>query len=182
MKSAVFFERDGILNLCETVNGREHVPRRVEEFRPNTAAAPLLASLRDAGCLLLVATNQPGVSQGLIPRNELDLMHTVLRRALPVDDILVCPYDDASHPCRKPNPGLFIEAAFKWGLDLDHSFVVSNKWEDAKAAQIAGCTSVLCRSPWVGNDHHDFLVDDLEAAIRKILHCHHRIPFVAAIA
>jgi phosphoglycolate phosphatase-like HAD superfamily hydrolase len=65
-----------------------------------------------------------------------------------------------------------LEAGFKWGLDLDRSFVISDKWPDAKAAQIAGCTSVMIQSPWVGNDHHDFVVEDLKAAVAKILHLH----------
>lgn len=172
MKSAVFLERDGILNLCAVRDGRQVTPLRLEEFRVNEEVRDLLAPLRRAGFLLIVATNQPAVSQGLLSRNELDLMHTILRRKIPVDDILVCPYDDESHPCRKPQPGLFMEAAFKWSLDLDQSFVISDKWQDAKAAQIAGCTSVLVKSPWIGDDHHDFLVDDIPSAVQKIVQLH----------
>jgi histidinol phosphatase-like enzyme len=73
-----------------------------------------------------------------------------------------------------------MEAAFKWSLDLDQSFVISDKWQDAKAAQIAGCTSVLVRSPWIGDDHHDFLVDDIQSAVQKILQLHtQRYSFAA---
>jgi len=169
MKSAVFFERDGVLNTCEMRGQHQVVPLRLEQFRVNEEARELLSALKKAGFLLIVATNQPGVSQGLLSRHELDLMHTILRRKLPIDDVLICPYDDASHPCCKPQPGLFMEAAFKWSLDLDRSFVISDKWQDAKAAQIAGCTSVMLQSPWIGDDHHDFLVKDLGAAVRKIL-------------
>ena len=133
MKSAVFFERDGILNSCEVRGGREVSPVRMEEFRVNTDAKPLLDQLRSAGFVLIVATNQPLISQGRLTRNELDMMHAVLRRKLPIDDILVCPYDDPSHPCCKPNPGLLIEAGFKWSLDLDQSFVISNKREIGRA-------------------------------------------------
>jgi phosphoglycolate phosphatase-like HAD superfamily hydrolase len=46
--------------------------------------------------------------------------------------------------------------------------VISDKWQDAKAAQIAGCTSVLVRSPWIGDDHHDFVVGSLAEAVGKI--------------
>jgi len=169
MKSAVFLERDGILNLCAVQNERQVVPLRVEEFKIIEEARELLLSLKRAGFLLIVVTNQPAVSQGLLSRNELDMMHAILRKKLPVDDVLVCPYDDESHPCCKPQPGLFMEAAFKWSLDLDQSFVISDKWQDAKAAQVAGCTSVLVRSPWTGDDHHDFIVEDLKAATQKIL-------------
>lgn len=141
---------------------------RFGQFTTDPEARPLLLALKNAGFVVIVTTNQPGISRGEINRNELDLMHRALQQRLPIDDILVCPYEDASHPCCKPQPGLLIEAAFKWSLDLDRSFVVSNHWADAKAAQIAGCTSVMINSPWVGNDHHDFLVPDLATAVRKI--------------
>ena len=74
-----------------------------------------------------------------------------------------------SCPCRKPKPGLLVEAAFQWHLDLDRSFVVSDKWQDAEAARTAGCTSLLLQSPWVGDVHHDFVLPDLEAIVDKIL-------------
>jgi D-glycero-D-manno-heptose 1,7-bisphosphate phosphatase len=170
MKAAVFFERDGVLNFCETVHGRQEVPMTLEQFRINTATAPLLAELKRAGFVLIATSNQPAVGRGDLSRRELDLMHTMLRRKLPLDDILFCPYGDDSHPCQKPQPGMFLEAAFKWSLDLERSFVISDKWQDAKAAQVVGCTSVMIRSPWIGDDHHDFVVEDLAAAVAKIQH------------
>lgn len=169
MKVAVFLERDGILNLCEQVGRQQVIPRRAEEFRINPIARELLVQLKNAGFLLIVATNQPGVVRGHMSRTDLELMHGQLRRQLPLDDILVCINDDPTHPCFKPQAGLFLEASFKWGLDLDRSFVISDKWPDARAAHIAGCTSIMVRSPWVGGDHHDFLVEDLKAGVEKIL-------------
>lgn len=175
MKAAIFFERDGILNLCEVEQGRQCVPRRLDQFRINPDASVLLSRLKRAGFVLIATTNQPAVSRGELTRNELDQMHAMLRRKLPLDDILLCPYDDEDHPCCKPQPGMFLEASFKWSLDLDRSFVVSDKWPDAKAAQIAGCTSVMVRSPWIGDDHHDFVVENLAAAVAKIESLHHNL-------
>ncbi|HAB17107.1 MAG TPA: HAD-IIIA family hydrolase [Verrucomicrobiota bacterium] len=172
MKDAIFFERDGVLNLCEVQDGQQIVPLRPDQFRTNPLAVECLPVLKEAGFLLIATTNQPAVSQGILARRDLDLMHARLRRQLPLDDILVCPYDDRTHPCCKPQPGMFLEAAFKWSIDLDHAYVVSDKWPDAKAAQVAGCTSVLLESPWIGQDHHDFVVPNLRAAIHKILSLH----------
>ncbi len=169
MKTAVFFERDGVLNQCAIADGHQSVPTSLEEFRVAPEAAALLAELRELGFLLIATTNQPGISRGEVRRNEVDLMHAVLRRKLPLDDILLCGSDDPTHPCLKPNPGMLLEAAFKWSLDLDHCYVISDKWQDAKAAQVAGCTSILIRSPWIGGDHHDFVVDSLADAVRKII-------------
>jgi D-glycero-D-manno-heptose 1,7-bisphosphate phosphatase len=172
MKAAVFIERDGILNLCETAKGHQVQPLRLEQFKVNPEAKTLLAELKKAGLLIIGTTVQPAPAKGLMSRNELDHMHAVLRRQLPVDDLFTCISDDPHHPCYKPQPGLFLEAAFKWGIDLDHSFVISDKWQDAKAAQIAGCTSILIRSPWIGNDHHDFVTESFAAAVAKVVQLH----------
>jgi D-glycero-D-manno-heptose 1,7-bisphosphate phosphatase len=134
------------------------------------AAAPLLAKLKMAGLLLIATTNQPGLSRGYQNRRELDRMHDLLRKTFALDDILVCPHDETDRcPCRKPKPGLLVEAAFKWHLDLDRSFVISDKWQDAEAARTAGCTSLLIDSPWLGKVHRDFVLPDLAAVVEKIL-------------
>ena len=145
----------------------------LNEFRLNSAAEAPLRALHAAGFLLLATTNQPGLSRGYQSRRDLDLMHGVLRQRFPLTDILVCPHDEMDAcPCRKPNHGLLIEAGFKWHLDLERCFVISDKWQDAQAAHVAGCTSVLIQSPWSGSGHHDFVVPDLAAAVKKILHLH----------
>ena len=97
-------------------------------------------------------------------------MHALLRQRVPLDDILVCPHDAADHcPCRKPKAGLLFEAAFNWHVDLEHSFVVSNKWQDAQAAHLAGCTSLLIESPWTGGGHHDFVLPSFTAVVQKVM-------------
>lgn len=142
----------------------------LDEFQVNPAATEPLNQLKSAGFILLATTDQPGLSRGYQSRRELDLMHGLLRRKLPLDEIMVCPHDEHDRcPCRKPKAGLLLEAAFKWHLDMDRSFVISNRWQDAQAAHIAGCTSLLLRSPWNGSGHHDFVVNDLPSAIAKIL-------------
>ena len=170
MKRAVFIERDSILNEVRGGPRQPISPLTLEEFKVNHAAKGPLKKLKEVGFILIATTNQPGLSRGYQSRRELDHMHTILRRHFPLDDLLVCPHDESDHcPCRKPRPGLLIEAGFKWHLNLDHSFVISDKWQDAEAARAAGCTSVLIDSPWIGNGHHDFVLPHLEAAVEKIL-------------
>jgi len=170
MKPGIFFERDGILNLVHVEHQHQVTPLTLEDFHVNEAVAPLLERLKAEGFLLIVTTNQPGLSRGYQSRRELDRMHDLLRRKLPLDDILVCPHDETDRcPCRKPSPGLLFEASFKWHLGLDGCFVVSDKWQDAEAARNAGCTSLLLKSPWIGNVHRDFVLPDLEAIADKIL-------------
>jgi D-glycero-D-manno-heptose 1,7-bisphosphate phosphatase len=170
MKRCVFLERDGILNEVRVGPKQQITPLTMEEFKLKLAAQAPLQRLKDAGFVLVVTTNQPGLSRGYQSRRELDRMHDLLRRTFPIDDLMVCPHEESDHcPCRKPRPGLLIEAAFKWHLNLEHSFVISDKWQDAEAARTAGCTSLLVKSPWVGKVHHDFVLDDLEAIADKIV-------------
>src|SRR2546428_12400230 len=171
MKQGVFLERDGILNLVKVERQHQVTPLTLEDFKLNQDAIPLLKKLKAAGLLLIATTNQPGLSRGYQSRRELDRMHDLLRKTFPLDDILVCPHDETDGcPCRKPKPGLLVEAGFKWHLDLDHSFVISDKWQDAEAARVAGCTSLLLKSPWVGTVHRDFVLPNLAAIVEKILH------------
>ncbi|HKI67958.1 MAG TPA: hypothetical protein VKA67_00080, partial [Verrucomicrobiae bacterium] len=65
---------------------------------------------------------------------------------------------------------LLMEAGFKWHLDLEHSFAISDKWQDAVAAGAIGCLSLLIQSPWIGTVHRDFLLPNFETAVKKILH------------
>lgn len=170
MKPAAFIERDGILNAAPVERQRQVSPMTLDQFHLNREVAPLLHELKAAGLILIVTTNQPGLSRGHQSRRELDRMHQLLRATFPVDDLLLCPHEDADHcPCRKPRPGLFTEAAHKWGIDLNRSFVISDKWQDAEAARRAGATSLLVRSPWLGDVHHDFVLPDLSSLIEKVL-------------
>ena len=170
MKSAIFLERDGILNDANIANGHAQSPLHMADFRIRPGVVEELTRLREAGFLLIATTNQPGLADGRLCRSELDLMHRFLAHRLPLDEIMVCPHaeDDNCH-CHKPEAGLFTEAAFKWHLDMDFSFVVSDKWYDAAAAHVAGCNSILIESPLNGHGHHDFVVKDLAAATDKIL-------------
>lgn len=173
MRSAVFFERDGILNLVRVEREHQVIPLTMEAFELNPQAEEPLDRLKEAGFLLFATTNQPGLSQGRQSRTDLDLMHEVMSRRFKLDGVLLCPHDESDHcPCRKPKAGLIAEAAFQWHLDLDRSFVVSDKWQDAQSAHVAGCTSVLIRSPWNGRNHHDVIVDDLASAAEKIIQLH----------
>jgi D-glycero-D-manno-heptose 1,7-bisphosphate phosphatase len=170
MRSGIFFERDGILNLTRVERRFQTAPRTLEEFLPNPAAREPLRYLKEQGFVLLVTTNQPGVSRGYLSRRELDRMHDLLRRQFPLDDVLVCPHDESDDcDCRKPRAGLLTEAAFKWHIDLERSFVVSDKWQDAEAARTVGATSLLIESPWTGNGHHDFVLPGLDHVATRIL-------------
>jgi D-glycero-D-manno-heptose 1,7-bisphosphate phosphatase len=171
MNAGIFLERDGLLNLVQVAQQHPIIPLSVDRFILKEDAVEPLRRLKQAGFCLIVITNQPDISRGGLSRRDLDRMHVLLQERFPVDDILVCPHDESDRcPCRKPRTALFLEAAFKWHLDLERSFVVSDKWPDATAAQNLGCTSLLIQSPWTGAGHHDFILPSLAAVAEKILH------------
>jgi D-glycero-D-manno-heptose 1,7-bisphosphate phosphatase len=161
------------LNQALVERGQQTSPLSPRHFKTNPIAAGLVKRLKAAGFIVIATTNQPGLSRGYQSRRALDQMHEVLLRQVPLDEILVCAHDETDHcPCRKPQPGLLNEAKFKWHLDLDRSFVISDKWQDAEAALAVGVTSLLIDSPWLGNVHHDLIVPDFKSAVEKLLQLH----------
>ncbi len=167
MRAAVFIERDGVLVRSKTGNGS---PVRLDQVEVNPDAREALARLREAGFLLFATTNQPLVTSGDLSRRELDLMHAALVHQLDLVEVLVCPHAaDDGCLCRMPQPGLLHEASRRHAVDLDHSYVLGDKWVDAQLAEATGATSVLIRSPQNGQGHHDFVVEDLAGAVTKIL-------------
>ena len=181
MKSAVFIDRDGVLNEVRVERQQPVSPVTLEDFRVNRDAIPLLKKLKAAGLLLMATTNQPGLSRGYQSRRELDRMHELLRVTFALDDLFVCPHDETDAcSCRRPKPGLLVEAGFKWRLNLDHSFVISDKWQDAEAARAVGATSLLLQSPWNGAARRDLVLPDLGAVVDRVLRLHTAKPLLAA--
>lgn len=100
--------------------------------------------MHEAGYLLILATNQPDIARGAADPQEVSAMHAHLRNYLRLDDVKVCPHDDADQcVCRKPKPGLLLEAAREWNIDLAASFFVGDRWRDIEAGQRAGCSSIF---------------------------------------
>jgi D-glycero-D-manno-heptose 1,7-bisphosphate phosphatase len=102
------------------------------------------SSLRAAGFLLIVVTNQPDIARGDLTLDTLSAVHAALTSRVPLDDVLFCPHDDHDGcPCRKPAPGLLLEAAERFGIGLRGSVMVGDRWRDIEAGQRAGCRTVF---------------------------------------
>ena len=143
LKRAVFLDRDGVLTRSLLRDGRPVAPRRFEEMEIIPEAPAVLAALKAQGYLLIVITNQPDIARGLETMAELEAMHAALLSALPLDEIRVCPHDDADRcDCRKPKPGLLLAAAQAHSIDLARSFFIGDRWRDVEAGHRAGCTTV----------------------------------------
>jgi D-sedoheptulose 7-phosphate isomerase len=143
-RPAVFLDRDGVLNRAVVRDGKPSPPSGVDDLELLPDAASSLLDLKARGFALFVITNQPDVARGKQTREVVEAIHKVLRSSLPIDDIFVCYHDDADNcACRKPRPGLLLEAQRKHNIDLSRSFFVGDRWRDIDAAHNAGCKAVL---------------------------------------
>jgi D-glycero-D-manno-heptose 1,7-bisphosphate phosphatase len=141
---AVFLDRDGVLNANLVRDNRPYAPRRLDEFRLLPGVADAVQRIKAAGFLAIVVTNQPDVADGITPRATVEAMHAELRRRLPLDDIKICFHNNADRcTCRKPLPGLILEAAAEHGIDLAASYMVGDRWRDIKAGQAARCHAIF---------------------------------------
>ena len=139
MPRAVLFDRDGTLVVDVPYNGD---PELVE---PMPGAREVVAALRDAGVLVGVVTNQSGIARGLITREQADAVNSRIDDELgPFDDWRVCPHgpDDGCR-CRKPRPGMVLDAADAMGVSSRDVAVVGDIGADVEAAAAAGARGVL---------------------------------------
>jgi D-glycero-D-manno-heptose 1,7-bisphosphate phosphatase len=103
-----------------------------------------LRLLKAAGFDLIVVTNQPDVARGTQSRAQVEALHAALQAQLPIDGFRVCYHDDADHcGCRKPKPGLLLDAARERGIDLTASYLIGDRWRDVAAGQAVGCTCLF---------------------------------------
>lgn len=172
MNRAVFLDRDGVINRVTVRDGRPYSPDRLEdmEFLPGVGVSIL--KLKAAGYRVIVVTNQPNVATGKQSREDVETMHARIRAAFPVDDIKVCYHVDADRcTCRKPKPGMLLEAATEWQLDLSQCFMVGDRWRDVHAGNAAGCKTILIQTDYNGHetDGSHALVESLPAACALIL-------------
>jgi D-glycero-D-manno-heptose 1,7-bisphosphate phosphatase len=144
LRAAVFLDRDGVLNDVVLRQGRPYPPDDVGKMNILPGVPGALAQLRRAGFALVVVTNQPDVARGTQSRAVVEAMHKRLEAELPLDGIYCCYHDDGDGcTCRKPAPGLLIEAAAALALDLSQSFMVGDRWRDVAAGAAAGCRTIF---------------------------------------
>ncbi len=185
-RPAVFLDRDG--TIIEEVG----YPSRPEQVRILPGAAEALARLKEAGYALVVVTNQSGIARGLMNEDQLNHIHETLddrfaARGADIEAFYACPH----HPdplvakrrdlaveceCRKPKPGMVLQAAEDLDLDLAASWLVGDGWRDVQAGQAAGVRTIKLPAPPTQEtprprevDPPTAEVDDLAAAADVIL-------------
>ena len=168
----VFLDRDGVLN--RRTPGRRYVTAPGDlELLPGAREGLSLLSRHGYG--IVIVTNQQGVALGQLSSEALAAIHDELRRqvsgAAAFLDILVCPHSELEGcSCRKPRPGLLLEAARRHAIPLARTFFVGDNPTDVEAGHAAGTRTIYVGEPeaLVGQTP-DFLAANLIAAARIIL-------------
>lgn len=161
LRPTVFLDRDGTLNelVYDEQSGAMNSPLWPDLFMLKPHAAQFVKGLNELGFLCIVVTNQPGVAKGSLSLVRLDRIHRRMREELArsgahLDGIFYCPHHPDPGPggnpalatachCRKPRPGLLIEAASVHHVDLYRSYMVGDRLTDMEAGRAAGVTTVL---------------------------------------
>jgi D-glycero-D-manno-heptose 1,7-bisphosphate phosphatase len=150
LRPGAFFDRDGVINLDHGYIGD------ADRFELVEGASRALILCREAGYRVFVVTNQAGVAQGFFEEQAVTALHAHMRQLLAaqgavIDDIRYCPHHPEAKSAhyrkvcdwRKPAPGMILDIARNWPIDLARSFLVGDKASDREAATAAGMRGFL---------------------------------------
>lgn len=136
----MFLDRDGVINEVIVRKNKPFAPTHLADFRLLPLVFDALQNLRNAGFLNIVVTNQPDLATGKQTWAGLNVIHKELLKMLAIDLIKVCPHlDEHRCECRKPAPGMLLDAASELDIDISESYMIGDRWSDIAAGQSAGC-------------------------------------------
>jgi len=143
-RPAVFLDRDGVI-----IEHRDDYVKSLAEVAFITGALEALARLARHDMLMVIATNQSAIGRGLLARETADAINTYVRERIAaaggrVDAVYMCPHQPEDNcACRKPAPGMLLDAARDLGIDLGASAMIGDALTDVLAAQAAGVRPIL---------------------------------------
>ncbi len=140
-RKAVFLDRDGVIN---NDTGHYYI-YKPENFRLNDGVIEGLRMLSNAGYLLIIVSNQGGVAKGIYSREDVKKVHDKLgielkEHSLIIDAIYYCPHHESvsSCDCRKPKPGMLLNAIREFNINPEDSFLIGDSERDIIAGERAG--------------------------------------------
>ena len=167
MNNAIFLDRDGVINNIIISKGLPLSPSKFEEFKILPGVRESISKLKELNFYCILVTNQPDVSRGKIKKETVVKMNEYVKSELGLNDVFVCFHDDKDNcQCRKPKPGLILNASYKWNVDLKNSYMIGDRWKDIEAGRLAGCKTILIKSNYVEEikTKPDFELDSLLSA------------------
>ncbi len=148
MKHTVFLDRDGVINI----DSSEYI-KHESEFHFIKKSPEAIALLFNAGIDVIVITNQSAIARQFLTKKELKKIFNKMKKGVKdakgsIKDIFYCPHlPTEGCGCRKPNPGLILQAKEKYDINLQHSCMVGDSAKDIECAKNAGCAlSVLVKT------------------------------------
>ena len=143
----IILDRDGVIN-----EDSDLYIKSAAEWRPLKGAADAIARLNHAGYRVAVATNQSGIGRGLFDMATLNAMHEKMHKIVAqaggrIDAVFYCPHkDDDKCACRKPKPGMLLDIARRFNIDIRSVPCVGDAVRDMQAGAQAGCKLVLVKT------------------------------------
>ena len=189
LRPTVFLDRDGVLNELapDPVSGDGESPLAVADVRLIAGAAAAARRLAQAGFVLVCVSNQPAAAKGASTVAQLQGVHERVLELLALEGVCVdtsrlcLHHPDGVTPslserccCRKPRPGMLLDAAAGLGVDLHASWMIGDTDADVAAGHAAGCRTILLEQPGsahkrTGHAHPDLLAADLARAAPLLL-------------
>lgn len=176
---AVFFDRDGVINnMVERgdnffVHGKKvarTAPFSYAEFRIKESVVEVLEKLGSLGFLRILISNQPDVTYGTLSRDDHARIMADVNK-LPLDDFFLCMHGrNDGCACKKPKPGMLLEAAKKWNIDLPLSYMIGDSETDILTASAVGCKGIIIRTHYNQNVENDLSAETLLDAVSLIQH------------
>ena len=178
LRPAVFLDRDGVI-----IENRDDYVKSIAEVHFIRGVLDALARLARLDVLIVIATNQAAIGRGFVTRAAADAINAYVRKQIEaaggrVDGLYMCPHrPEENCLCRKPAPGMLLEAARDLGIDLAASVMIGDALTDVKAARAAGVRSILVltglgrrqtRELAAPELNHTLTVPDLAAAIEQL--------------
>lgn len=168
-KVAFFLDRDGVLNFAD-----KRPPNTPQELQLLPQVASAIKKIREMGYLVFVVTNQGGVGLGYMTEQQLTDIHVKLLKEIEkdggkIDEIKVCihkPHTGCA--CRKPKPGMLLELADKYDIDLTHSYMVGDRDVDILAGQAAGTKTVFIGPKSAVPENVDLVAPSLIEAVERL--------------
>jgi D-glycero-D-manno-heptose 1,7-bisphosphate phosphatase len=158
-------DRDGVINRAVVKDGRPYPPQSLLEVEILPGVAAAIRSLKTAGFLVVAVSNQPDVARGTQSRETVESINRHLGSMLGIDQFQICYHDDADGcQCRKPKPGLLLDAAAQLGIDLRSSVLVGDRWQDTSAGRAAGCKTI-----WIDYGYKERRPNDFDFRAASLL-------------
>ena len=146
MTKAIFLDRDGVIN-----QERKDYVKKLDEFRILDKTSDAINIIKNNGFLVIIITNQSAINRKLLSVETLNKIHEKLQSYLEkydisFDGVYFCPHTQSENcECRKPKPGLILQAVTDFQIDLSESYMIGDSETDIQAARNAGCKGILLK-------------------------------------